>query len=99
MPNVLVCIVCSTKRNIYIFYYGLTFICNPMLDTLISYNRNGHMYLIRGRLVFRYTTDDKIGHLGVNEWHLVGMDQDPVPTCKAFLRSVVVLFLALYGVY
>ena len=30
--------------------------------------------------------------------HLVGKDQGPVPTCKAFVRSVV-LCLALYRVY
>ena len=35
----------------------------------------------------------------MSEQYLVGMDQDPVPTCKAFVRSVVVLFLALYHVY
>ena len=31
--------------------------------------------------------------------HLVGTDRDLVPTCKAFGRSVDVLFLALYSVY
>ena len=29
----------------------------------------------------------------------MGTDRDPVPTCKAFGRSVVVLFMALYFVY
>ena len=34
----------------------------------------------------------------MSEQH-VGIDQDPVPTCKAFVKSVVGLFLALYHVY
>ena len=32
----------------------------------------------------------------MRERHLVGTDGDPVPTCKVFVRSVVVLFLTLY---
>ena len=40
-----------------------------------------------------------IGHSGRNERHLVGTERDPVPKWKAFVRSVVVLFLALYHVY
>ena len=35
----------------------------------------------------------------MSEEHRVEMDQDPVPMCKEFVRSVVVLFLALYCVY
>ena len=35
----------------------------------------------------------------MNERHLVGTDRDPVPACKAFVGSVVVLLLALYRVY
>ena len=30
---------------------------------------------------------------------MLGMDRDPVPTCKMFARSVVVLFLSLYRVF
>ena len=35
----------------------------------------------------------------MSERHQVGMDQNPVPTYKVFVRSDVVLFLALYHVY
>ena len=35
----------------------------------------------------------------MSERHLVGTDQDPVPMCNAFVKSIVVLFLALYRVY
>ena len=35
----------------------------------------------------------------MSERHLVGKDREPVPTCKAFVRSVVLLFLDLYRVY
>ena len=34
----------------------------------------------------------------MSERYLVGTDRDPVPSCKAFVMSVVVLFLALYRV-
>ena len=27
----------------YLFYYGLTSICDPMVATLISYHRGGHV--------------------------------------------------------
>ena len=40
-----------------------------------------------------------IGHSGGNERHLEGVDRDPAPTCKAFVKSVVVLFLAFNRVY
>ena len=35
----------------------------------------------------------------ISERLLVGKDRDPVPTYKAFVRSVDVLFSALYRVY
>ena len=35
----------------------------------------------------------------MGEQHLMGTDQDLVPKCKAFVRSVFVLFLALDRVY
>ena len=31
--------------------------------------------------------------------NLVRMDRDSVPTCKVFVRSIVVLFLGLYHMY
>ena len=40
-----------------------------------------------------------VGHSGGNKQHLVGTDREPVPTCNAFVRSLVVLFLAVYRVY
>ena len=47
----------------------------------------------------RHTSDGTVGHSGRNsERHLVGTDRNPVPTCKVYVRSVVVLFLALYRV-
>ena len=55
------------------------------------------MYLAGGTLFLIHTTDGAIGHSGGNVQHLVGTDRDP--TYKAYLRSVVVLFLALYRVY
>ena len=41
------------------------------------------------------TTDGTIGHSGGNDRRLVVTDRDPVPTCKVFVKSVFVLFLAL----
>ena len=35
----------------------------------------------------------------MSERNLVGTDRVPVPTCKAFVRNVVLLFLALNRVY
>ena len=40
-----------------------------------------------------------LSHLGGNEGSLVGMNRDPVPTCKAFVGNVVVLSLLLYHMY
>ena len=53
----------------------------------------------RRKHFLRHTTDSNVGHSGGNERHLVGTDLDLVPACKAFVRSGVVLFLALYRVY
>ena len=33
----------SWRIFIYLFYYGLTTICDPMVDTFISYHRGGHV--------------------------------------------------------
>ena len=35
----------------------------------------------------------------MSERHLMGTDRYPIPTCKAFVKSVVVLFLPLYRVH
>ena len=35
----------------------------------------------------------------ISERHLVGTDRDRVPTCKVFVRNVVMLFLYLYRVF
>ena len=40
-----------------------------------------------------------IGHLGGNELYLLGIERDPVPSCKVFVRNVVVLYSALYHVF
>ena len=47
----------------------------------------------------RHTTDGAISHSGGNERQPLGTDQDPVTTCKVFVRNVVVLFLAFYRVF
>ena len=52
----------------------------------------------RRKPFLKHTTDGTIRHPGGNERHLVGKDRDPVPTCNAFVRNVVVLFLTLYRV-
>ena len=45
-------------------------------------------------------TGGAIGYSGGNERATSrGTDRGPVPTCKAFVRTVVVLVLALYRVY
>ena len=64
-----------------------------------SYHRGGSRVPCRRKLFLRHTTDGTIGHSGGNERHLVGTDRDPVTTCKAFVKSVVVLFLVLYRAY
>ena len=47
---------------IYLFYYGLTSIYDPMADTLISYNRENHVELVGLKLFLIHTSDDDIGH-------------------------------------
>ena len=54
--------------------YSLTSICDPVVDTLVSYHRGGQEELVGGNLFLRHTID----HSGVNERHLLGMDQDVV---------------------
>ena len=50
------------------------------------------MYLTCRRKPFiRHTTVDAVGHLGGNERQLLGMDQDPVPICKAFCKEVLII--------
>ena len=44
----------------------------------------------------KFTKDNPIDHLGENERHLLGTDRDLVLTYKWFVRSFVMLFLALY---
>ena len=55
---------------IYLFiylFYSLTSICDPMVDTLISYHRGDNFLRVGGNLFLRHTTDDTIGHSGGNE--------------------------------
>ena len=40
-----------------------------------------------------------IGHPGRNKRLMLGTKRDTDPMCKVFVRNVVVLFLALYGVF
>ena len=40
-----------------------------------------------------------MGNKGEAKWQQLEMDRDPVPTCKLFVRNVVVLFLSLYSVF
>ena len=47
----------------------------------------------------RHTTDNAIAHSGGNERQLLGVDRDLVPTCKVFVRNVVLLFFDLYRVF
>ena len=54
------------RGNLF-FYYSLTYICNPMVDTLIPYHRGGHVKLVGENLFLRHIPDSDIGHLGGNE--------------------------------
>ena len=76
-----------------------TSICDPMVDTLISHHRGGNVLHVGRNLFLRHTADANVGNSEGNEGHLVGTDRDLVSTCKTFVRSVFVLFLALYRVY
>ena len=76
----------------YLFYYGLTCICDPMVDILIMCNCKKKPFL-------RHTANGTRGYSRGNERYLVQMDRVPVPTCKAFVRNIVVLFLALFHMY
>ena len=40
-----------------------------------------------------------IGNSGGKDRQLLGTDREAIPTCKAFARNVIVLFLALYRVF
>ena len=65
-----------------------------MVDTLISYHRGGLCVTCRRKPFSQtYIREEMI------QRHLVGTDLDPGPTCKAFVWSVVVLFLSLNPVY
>ena len=71
-----------------------------MVDTLISYHRGGHVELVGGNLFLIHTTDGTVCHSGGNERATSG-GNGPISssTWKAFVRSVVVLFLAFCCVY
>ena len=57
------------------------------------------MYLIRGNLFSDTTTDGTIGHSEGNERQQLRTDRDLVRTGKAFVKNVVVMFLALYHIF
>ena len=53
---------------VHLFYHGLTSICDPMVDNMISYHRGEPcLTCVLGSLLLRYTTDDTIGHSEGNE--------------------------------
>ena len=50
--------------HVFVFYYGLTSICNPMVDILFISWRGS---CVGGNLFLRNTTDSTLGHSGGNE--------------------------------
>ena len=70
-------------RRIYLFYYGLTSIWYKY-----SYHRGGSCVICRRKLFLRHTTDATIViREEMSERHLLGLDRNSVPTCKAFVRK------------
>ena len=41
--DLILCVESEIHICIYLFYYGLTSLCDPLVDTLISYHRLGHV--------------------------------------------------------
>ena len=65
-----------------------------------SYHRRGYVQLEGGNF---FSDIQQMAPLVIREEmrerHLVGIYRDPIPTCKSFVGSVVVLFLAFFRVY